>query len=173
MSIGIPIMLLHEALPHTVTVETRSGDTYRGRLTAAEDCMNVQLMDVSLTRRDGRVAALSHVFIRGSKIRFVIVPDVLASAPMFKPAKTGGGGGEGRRRRSGGWPWEGRRWDGGAREGTRLTGEGPGAPVWTGVTVFARGAAALTWRRCPLLVVFCMWVACCPPQRLLREAWLC
>lgn len=92
MSIGIPIMLLHEALPHTVTVETRSGDTYRGRLIAAEDCMNVQLKDVSLTRRDGRVAALSHVFIRGSKIRFVIVPDVLASAPMFKPAKGGATG---------------------------------------------------------------------------------
>lgn len=95
MSIGIPIMLLHEALPHTVTVETRSGDTYRGRLIAAEDCMNVQLKDVSLTRRDGRVAALSHVFIRGSKIRFVIVPDVLASAPMFKPAKGGAAGGGG------------------------------------------------------------------------------
>lgn len=118
MSIGIPIMLLHEALPHTVTVETRSGDTYRGRLIAAEDCMNVQLKDVSLTRRDGRVTALSHVFIRGSKIRFVIVPDVLASAPMFKPAKAGGGlaagwgGGEdafdGERRRGGGVPGAGR-----------------------------------------------------------------
>jgi len=149
MSIGIPIMLLHEALPHTVTVETRSGDTYRGRLTAAEDCMNVQLMDVSLTRRDGRVAALSHVFIRGSKIRFVIVPDVLAAAPMFKPAKTGGGGGGGGKPTApvGGVAVGGEAAVWGGEGGDALDGGGAsGAPVGTRVAVFALGAAALRWR---------------------------
>lgn len=84
MSVGIPIKLLHEASPHIVTVEMRVGDVYRGTLAAVEDNMNVQLKRVTLTRRDGKVSTLEHVFIRGSKIRFLILPDVLASAPMFK-----------------------------------------------------------------------------------------
>ena len=84
MSIGVPIKLLHEAEAHVVTVETRSGDVYRGTVQAAEDNMNVQLRKVHMTRRDGKVIALEHVFIRGSKIRFLILPDILGQAPMFK-----------------------------------------------------------------------------------------
>lgn len=84
MSVGVPIKLLHEACPHIVTVELRVGDVYRGTLSSAEDNMNVQLRRVTLTRRDGKVTNLEHVFIRGSKIRFLILPDILASAPMFK-----------------------------------------------------------------------------------------
>lgn len=84
MSVGIPIKLLHEASPHIVTVEMRIGDVYRGTLSSVEDNMNVQLKRVTLTRRDGQVSSLAHVFIRGSKIRFFILPDILASAPMFK-----------------------------------------------------------------------------------------
>ena len=34
--------------------------------------------------RDGRVAQLENVYIRGSKIRFLILPDMLKNAPMFK-----------------------------------------------------------------------------------------
>ncbi|XP_070024377.1 small nuclear ribonucleoprotein SmD3b-like isoform X3 [Nicotiana sylvestris] len=33
---------------------------------------------------DGRVSQLEHVFIRGSKVRFMIIPDMLKNAPMFK-----------------------------------------------------------------------------------------
>lgn len=84
MSVGIPIKLLHEASPHVVTVEMRMGDVYRGTLSSVEDNMNVQLKRVMLTRRDGSVSSLDHVFIRGSKIRFFILPDILSSAPMFK-----------------------------------------------------------------------------------------
>ena len=36
--------------------------------------------------RDGRVAQLENVYIRGSKIRFLILPDMLKNAPMFKRA---------------------------------------------------------------------------------------
>lgn len=84
MSVGIPIKLLHEASPHIVTVELRMGDVYRGTLASVEDNMNVQLKRVTMTRRDGKVSNLEHVFIRGSKVRFFILPDILASAPMFK-----------------------------------------------------------------------------------------
>ncbi|GKD47173.1 small nuclear ribonucleoprotein Sm D3b-like protein, partial [Tanacetum coccineum] len=33
---------------------------------------------------DGKVSQLEHVFIRGSKVRFMIIPDMLKNAPMFK-----------------------------------------------------------------------------------------
>ncbi|CAG8595918.1 7521_t:CDS:2 [Paraglomus brasilianum] len=64
MSIGVPIKLLHEA--------------------QAEDNMNVQLRDITVTARDGRVSQLDQVYIRGSHVRFFIVPDMLKNAPMFK-----------------------------------------------------------------------------------------
>ena len=44
---------------------------------AAEDNMNVQLKDITVTARDGRVSHLDQVYIRGSHVRFFIVPDML------------------------------------------------------------------------------------------------
>lgn len=46
--------------------------------------MNCQMSDVNVTYRDGRTHQLDNVFIRGSKIRFMILPDMLKNAPMFK-----------------------------------------------------------------------------------------
>jgi len=55
---------------------------------------NSPLQNVTLTARDGRVSKLEHVYIRGSMVRFVIMPDMygvvaimshrLKNAPMFK-----------------------------------------------------------------------------------------
>ena len=50
----------------------------------AEDSMNVQLKDISCTTRDGRVSHLDQVYVRGSQVRFIIVPDMLKNAPLFK-----------------------------------------------------------------------------------------
>ncbi|KAK4689755.1 small nuclear ribonucleoprotein D3, partial [Tremellales sp. Uapishka_1] len=50
----------------------------------AEDSMNISLREITVTARDGRVSQLEQVYIRGSMIRFMIVPDLLANAPMFK-----------------------------------------------------------------------------------------
>ncbi|KAL8722969.1 MAG: hypothetical protein Q9225_000662 [Loekoesia sp. 1 TL-2023] len=85
-TIGIPIKLLNEAQNHVVTLEITSGQVYRGKLieancpsslTTAEDNMNVQLKDITVTARDGRVSHLDQVYIRGSHVRFFIVPDML------------------------------------------------------------------------------------------------
>jgi len=84
MSIGVPIKLLHEAEGHTVTMELKTGELFRGTLVEAEDNMNCQLASITITGRDGRVATLEHAYIRGSKIRFMILPDMLKNAPMFK-----------------------------------------------------------------------------------------
>ena len=50
-----------------------------------------------MTGRDGRVTKLENVFLRGGQIKFVVLPDLLKSAPIFKKvlsmkAKTVGDG---------------------------------------------------------------------------------
>jgi small nuclear ribonucleoprotein (snRNP)-like protein len=67
---------------------------FRGKLVEAEDNMNCQMTHITVTYRDGRTANLENVYIRGSKIRFLILPDMLKNAPMFKKqgAKTGTAG---------------------------------------------------------------------------------
>jgi len=98
MSIGVPIKVLHEAEGHIVTCETSTGEVYRGKLIEAEDNMNCQMASITVTYRDGRVAQLENVYIRGSKIRFFVLPDMLKNAPMFKKlqGKTGGAGSRGK-----------------------------------------------------------------------------
>ena len=94
-----------------MTCETNTGEVYRGRLVEAEDNMNCQMTAVTVTFRDGRVAQLENIYIRGSKIRsvhccgnlalssltfspfrFLILPDMLKNAPMFKTMGRGGRG---------------------------------------------------------------------------------
>ena len=45
--------------------------------------MNIQLKDITVTARDGRVSHLDQVYIRGSHVRFFIVPDMLKYVPRF------------------------------------------------------------------------------------------
>ncbi|XP_065193307.1 small nuclear ribonucleoprotein Sm D3-like [Sycon ciliatum] len=89
MSIGIPVKLLHEAVGHIITCETMSGEVYRGKLLDAEDNMNIQMHSITMTARNGQVTQLEQVFLRGSKIRFFILPDMLKNAPMFKRQQKG------------------------------------------------------------------------------------
>lgn len=83
-SIGVPIKLLYEAQGLIVSIEVSTGQTYRGKLLAVEDNMNVQLKDVTVTHRDGHVTAAEQCFLRGSQVRTFVLPDNLRHAPMFK-----------------------------------------------------------------------------------------
>ena len=47
----------------------------------------MQLRDVTMTARDGRVSHLEHVYVRGSHVRFFVIPDMLRNAPMFRNNK--------------------------------------------------------------------------------------
>lgn len=96
MSIGVPIKVLHEAEGHIVTCETITGEVYRGKLIEAEDNMNCQMTQITVTYRDGRTSNLENVYIRGSKIRFLILPDMLKNAPMFKKQGTKAAAGRGK-----------------------------------------------------------------------------
>ena len=82
--IGAPVKLLHEAKHHTVTVEMKTGEMFKGYLADAEDTMNVRLDDVTMFHKDGRSMPVEQVYLRGSQIRFVIVPSMFKNAPMFK-----------------------------------------------------------------------------------------
>jgi small nuclear ribonucleoprotein D3 len=82
--IGAPVKLLHEAKHHVVTVEMKSGEMFRGYLADAEDTMNVRLDDVTMFNKEGRSMPVEQVYLRGSQIRFVIVPSMFKNAPMFK-----------------------------------------------------------------------------------------
>ncbi|SCV67110.1 BQ2448_5756 [Microbotryum intermedium] len=53
-------------------------------LDCPEDSLSISLTQVTVTHRDGRVTQLDQVYIRGSSIRFYVVPDMLSQAPMFK-----------------------------------------------------------------------------------------
>lgn len=67
----------------TCTVEMCNGDTYRGLVIDVEDCWNIQINECQYTSRSGKTSKLEHVYIRGSQIRFVIVPDMLKNSPSF------------------------------------------------------------------------------------------
>lgn len=72
MSIGLPVKLLHEAQNHVITIETKTGELYRGYLTEAEvlnfiqDSMNCRMDNVTVTMKDGKVTVLEQIYLRGS-----------------------------------------------------------------------------------------------------------
>ena len=86
--IGIPIKVLHDAEGHPITVELKTGEVFRGKLDEAEDNMNIHLSNCTKTGRDGHVSTLSNCFLRGSHVRFMILPDILKNAPFFKKIET-------------------------------------------------------------------------------------
>jgi small nuclear ribonucleoprotein D3 len=80
----------------------KNGEIYRGLLLNAEDTMNMTLSDVIRTGRNGQVTKCPTVYLRGSGVRFIALPDLLRNAPAFKKvanmkakmeAERGGGGG--------------------------------------------------------------------------------
>ncbi|KAH8275399.1 small nuclear ribonucleoprotein Sm D3 [Drosophila bipectinata] len=151
MSIGVPIKVLHEAEGHIITCETITGEVYRGKLIEAEDNMNCQMTQITVTYRDGRTASLENVYIRGSKIRFLILPDMLKNAPMFKKQTGKGLGGTAGRGKAAILRAQARgRGRGGPTGGGRGTGGPPGAPggpggrgAWQGGPTGGRGRGGL------------------------------
>lgn len=83
MSITATIKILHEAEGHVITCETVEGESFRGKLVEAEDSMNIQMSNVTVTHRDGSVSGMNSCFIRGSKVMFIAMPDNLRHAPVF------------------------------------------------------------------------------------------
>lgn len=47
--------------------------------------MNLQLNDVIVTSRDGQTSFMKSVFIRGSHVRMIMLPELLRQAPVLNP----------------------------------------------------------------------------------------
>lgn len=41
-----------------------------------------------MTARDGRISRLENVYLRGGNIKFIVLPELLKSAPIFKKVQT-------------------------------------------------------------------------------------
>ena len=87
MSVGVPSKLIHEAKNNIITVEVKTGDTYRGFLVDLDDTMNCLIENCVQTTVDGKSIRIDQIFLRGSQIRFFIVPDMFKNAPMFSRVK--------------------------------------------------------------------------------------
>ena len=88
MSIGVPIKLLHEVENHVVSIELKTGELFRGYLMDVEDTMNVRMDDVFVLTKEGKQYHLEQVYLRGSQIRFIVIPSFFKNAPMIKKVKT-------------------------------------------------------------------------------------
>lgn len=54
--------------------------------------MNLQMTNISVTHRDGSVTGMQGCFLRGSKIVFVSMPEILKHAPVFNKTTNKGSG---------------------------------------------------------------------------------
>mmetsp|Transcript_22723 Transcript_22723/g.47160 ORF Transcript_22723/g.47160 Transcript_22723/m.47160 type:complete len:108 (+) Transcript_22723:370-693(+) len=68
--------------------QMKNGEIYRGLLLTAEDSMNMTMSDVVRTARNGQVSKIPSVYLRGSSVRFIALPELLKSAPVFKKVAT-------------------------------------------------------------------------------------
>jgi LSM domain len=66
----------------------KNGEIYRGLLLSAEDTMNMTLSDVLRTARNGQITKLPTVYLRGSSVRFIALPELLKNAPVFQKVTT-------------------------------------------------------------------------------------
>ena len=68
--------------------QLKSGEIYRGLLTSSSPTMNLTLSSCVRTTSSGSVTSnIDSVYIRGSSVRFIVLPDVLKGAPMLRQVR--------------------------------------------------------------------------------------
>lgn len=87
-NVSIPVQLLLEAINQIVTVELKNGDRYRGELVYAEENMSLQLKSAKCTQKNGQKSTLEQIYMRGSQIKYFILPDILEESPVFKRVRS-------------------------------------------------------------------------------------
>ena len=85
MNASVPLRLLFEAVEHVIEIELVSGERYRGKLIQVQADMNARLRSVTCHPVKGHVTHIDEIFLRGSQIRYIILPDALRNHPMFTP----------------------------------------------------------------------------------------
>ena len=83
------LLVFKECISHlSIFVQMKNGEIYRGLLLSAEDTMNMSLSEVLRTARNGQITKLPNVYLRGSSIRFIALPEILKNAPVFQKVAT-------------------------------------------------------------------------------------
>lgn len=104
INLGVPNKLLKEFLNRKLTVESSTGEVYKGILDDVEENMSMSLSEVKVTFADGNVVDMKSVYVKGSRIRLINLPDSakdsLSSLTAFRSFR-GGRGGRGGGRRGG------------------------------------------------------------------------
>jgi len=85
--VGIPIVLLHDSEGSVISVETKSGEHIRGLLFEAEDMMNLYIKNAIVWNINGIKRKVDQLYLRGTEILFIVIPQMLKHAPMFQRIK--------------------------------------------------------------------------------------
>ncbi|KAF1946488.1 Sm-like ribonucleo protein [Clathrospora elynae] len=105
------VRFLMKCQNETVTVELKNGTIVNGTITSVSPLMNVALRAVKYTPKSRDTVALDTMTVRGSTVRYIILPDSLpldtlliddAPKPKNKARKEVGGGTADRGGRGGG-----------------------------------------------------------------------
>ncbi|KAI9005952.1 hypothetical protein BC832DRAFT_555715 [Gaertneriomyces semiglobifer] len=96
----LPLSLLATAQGHPMLVELKSGETYNGHLLSHDTFMNLSLREVICTlpasdTADPKFYRLPEIYIRGSTIKYLRIPDEVIDMVRENP---GGSRGRGRGR---------------------------------------------------------------------------
>ncbi|BAM80948.1 Sm protein D3 [Cyanidioschyzon merolae strain 10D] len=79
----LPRALLREAKNQIVSVETKNGMEYRGRLDNVSSRMNLVLSAVTVLNATGERTQKNRVLVRGDSIVLVVLPEALEDAPQL------------------------------------------------------------------------------------------
>ncbi|KAF2467296.1 Sm-like ribonucleoprotein [Lindgomyces ingoldianus] len=84
----LPLGLLTAAQGHPMLVELKNGETLNGHLVSCDTWMNLTLKEVVQTSTDGdRFWRLPEIYVRGSTIKFLRVPDIIVDVVKEQQAK--------------------------------------------------------------------------------------
>ncbi|KAF9730870.1 hypothetical protein PMIN06_005081 [Paraphaeosphaeria minitans] len=84
----LPLGLLTAAVGHPMLVELKSGETLNGLLINCDTWMNLTLKEVVQTSADGdKFWRLAEIYVRGSTIKYLRVPDEIVDVVKEQQAK--------------------------------------------------------------------------------------
>ncbi|KAB2105075.1 hypothetical protein AG0111_0g6610 [Alternaria gaisen] len=84
----LPLGLLTAATGHPMLVELKSGETLNGLLVNCDTWMNLTLKEVVQTSADGdKFMRLPEIYVRGSTIKYLRVPDEIVDVVKEQQAK--------------------------------------------------------------------------------------
>ena len=86
---SIPLALLREALRQKVKVVLRGNASFLGRLDKVDGGatkLNLHLSLVHYTSPDGHFEAIETAIIRGSQVKWIVLPSIVKEAPQLRKA---------------------------------------------------------------------------------------